>query len=149
MKVVLLQHVEKVGRAGDVRDVSNGFFRNLLAPRGLAKIATAQTIREAEAAKARVKAAEAQEKAAHAALAASLAEQGFTLSRKATAEGHLFGSVSAHDIASHLQEQGVKAVREEHIALEASIKTIGVHTVPLRFGDDISSEVILTIEPDA
>lgn len=149
MKVVLLQHVERVGRAGDVRDVADGFFRNMLAPRGLAKIATPQALREAETIKARIVAADVREKAVYTALVSSLAGQTFTLKRKATPEGHLFGSVSAHDIVSHMHEQGIEGIREEHIALDSPIKTTGAHTVPLRFSDDLHSEVVVTIEPDA
>lgn len=149
MKVVLLRHVEKVGQAGDVRDVAGGFFRNMLAPRGLAKIATPQALQEAEVAKARIAAAEAHGKAHYAALAASLNGQTLTLKRKATPEGHLFGSVSAYDIVSHMQKQGTEGIRDEHVVLDTPIKTTGTHRVPLRFGDNLKSEIIVAIEADA
>src|SRR3989338_4973528 len=102
MQIVLLKQVEKLGHPGDVKDVSAGYFRNFLFPRGFAELATAGSLEKAERMRVRMFQQITKEKETFSALVDALQKEHIVLLRKATQEGHLFGSVSEADIASAL-----------------------------------------------
>lgn len=146
MKTVLLKDVDQVGRAGDVKNVSPGFFRNFLLPRQLAKIATPIALKEAAALEDRRKKEGEARQVELQALAGVLAKEKFMFQESATAEGQLYGSVSAADIAARLHEKGFRDVEEEHIVLATPLKTLGEHTVPLRFSGGVEGTLSIIIE---
>lgn len=146
MKVILLKNVDKVGKAGEVVNVADGFFRNLLAPKHLAKVATPAAEREAATIRARA-AEEAQKSLTEAAALLERAKtETFVVQKKANDEGHLFGSVTEQDILEAMRRNGYKDVQEQHVHIEAPIKTLGAHNVTLRFSPELEGVIAVTVE---
>lgn len=146
MQVILLKDVDNVGRSGDVKDVSGGFFRNFLLPRRLAKIATPAALKEAAALDERRKKEDETRQVRLQALIGVLAKEKLVFEESVTAEGQLYGSISAADIAARLHDKGFENVGEEHIMLTTPLKTLGEHIVPLRLGDGIEGNLAVLIE---
>lgn len=143
MKVILRSAVSQLGRPGDVKEVSAGFGRNYLIPKGLAAAATPAALKFWEKGKAkRAKLAEAQEQSAKE-LASKLAGVSLSFSRQA-AEGKLFGSVGKSDILKSLKTCGY-AVEKGAVVLEAAIKTVGEHEVELKLAPEVSAKVKVSI----
>ena len=145
MQVILLKNVDAVGKIGDVKDVAAGFFRNFLLPRGLAKTATAAGIKEAEVLRARRASQDMKDREGFLKLLESLKNEQFIILRKATPEGHLFGSVSERDIMEFLAGKGY-AVPEKHIHLDTHIKELGTFMVGLHFDGETQGTISLAIE---
>ena len=144
MKVLLCEDIEKLGWLGDVVEVKMGYARNYLLPQGLAKAANEANIRSiadekdhrAEQRKSeRVKLEEA-------AKAVEGAEA--VVAAKANEQGHLFGSVTAGEIAGNLRAQGF-AVPDDAVHLAAHIKQVGTHVVSLKFAEDLTSQVSVVV----
>ena len=146
MKVIFLKHVENVGKPGEVKDITDGYFRNFLLPRPLAKLATPQALKEAEAIKKRAEAEVAHELTHAQEMMEALKRETLVIAKKANEEGQLFGSVSAHDIAELCHQKGYKDVAEEHVRLEVPIKTIGDHQVAFRLKHGVEGVVSLHVE---
>jgi len=140
MDVILRQDVEKLGNAGDLVTVKNGFARNYLLPHGLAYAATEGNKKRLEAeAKVRVKKAGAQLGVAHE-LAAKLEAVSLTFTMKAGEGDKLFGSVTAADIADRLHAEGF-VVDKKTVELPEPIKALGVYKVPVRLHHEVKPEV--------
>ena len=129
MKVLLLQDVRSQGKAGQIIDVSDGYARNFLFPKGLASPADAQTINavriknEAEAHKKKVQRQRALE------LVSEMSNLTVKVYAKAGDNGRLFGSVTSKEIASALKEQFDIVVDRKKIYLEEPIRALGIVTV--------------------
>lgn len=146
MKVILLKQIKNIGEAGDAKDVSGGYFRNFLAPQHLAKPATPAVLKEVESIKRLHDEEVAKSRASLETILEKLNGEALVLERKATVEGQLFGSVSESDIAEAIRAKGYPEVLAEHIFLEAPLKSLGIHTVPLRFAPDKEGSIQVTIE---
>lgn len=147
MKVLLCEDVEKLGWLGDVVEVSIGYARNYLLPQGLGKVATEASIRaiaeeKAKRAEQRIQDGERLEEAAKAVEGAEA-----VVAAKANEQGHLFGSVSAQQIAANLREQGFE-VADEVVQLPEHIKDVGTHAVTLKFADDVTVNVNVVVVPE-
>lgn len=140
MEVILRQAVDNLGHPGDVVDVSNGYARNYLLPRGVAFLATEGNKKRITQEKARLEAAEGQRRQAAQELADRLAEVSITFAARVGEEGKLFGSVTAGDIAQQLEAQG-HHVDRRMIDLHEPIKALGVYRVPLRLHADVRPEI--------
>jgi large subunit ribosomal protein L9 len=140
MELLLKQNVEHLGRLGDVVDVKPGFARNFLLPQGLAVAVTKSNVAEIERARARALADEQARVTGFRELAARIAETSVTLEGKANEEGHLFGSVTAANIAHALRDKGV-TIEERQIRLEQPIKEIGVFDVGVHLHADVATTV--------
>ena len=145
MQVILQKRVDNLGGVGDIKDVAAGFFRNFLMPRGLAKPATPAGIKEAEVLRARSALQDAKEREHFQKILDALKNEHLVVLRKATLEGHLFGSVSEHDIAELLSQKGY-TVLEKHIRLEDHIKALGTYSVVLQFDQDTQGPLLLAVE---
>jgi large subunit ribosomal protein L9 len=140
MDVILRQDVEKLGNAGDLVSVKDGFARNYLLPRGIAYAATEGNKKRLEAeAKMRVKKAGAQLGVAHE-LATKLEAVSLTFTMKAGEGDKLFGSVTAADIADRLHAEGF-TVDKKTVELPEPIKALGVYKVPVRLHHEVKPEV--------
>ena len=106
MQVILLEKVANLGNLGDVVRVRNGYARNFLLPRKVARRATAAALQEFEARRAELEKLQAEKLAAAQAQNEKLNGQTFTLVQKAGVDGRLFGSVTTMDIAAALQNAG-------------------------------------------
>jgi len=140
MEVILRQAVEKLGHTGDVVNVSNGYARNYLLPRGVAYVATEGNKRRIEQERQRLEAAEESRRAGARDLADKLEQVSLTFSARVGEEGKLFGSVTSADIAAQLAAQGL-AVEKRQIDLHEPIKALGVYRVPVRLHADVHPEI--------
>lgn len=145
MQVILQKQVDNLGGIGDIKDVAAGFFRNFLMPRGLAKLATPAGIKEAEVLRARVALQNVKDRENFFRILDALKNEHFFVLRKATPDGHLFGSVTEHDIAELLAQKGY-VVLEKYIHLEHHIKALGTYSVVLQFDKDLHGPVLLAVE---
>jgi large subunit ribosomal protein L9 len=144
MKVVLRADVEPLGKKGDLLDVSDGYARNYLVPRGLALRATKGVVRQAEAMRRSREAREARERDAALAVADQLGGQRIAVRARAGAGGRLFGSVTAADLATAVQAQTGAEIDRRQLHLSEPLKALGPATVLVRLHPDI--EVALDVE---
>ena len=144
MKVVLRSDVAQVGKKGDIVDVSDGYGRNFLVPKGLAFVASAGV--EAQAAKMRQSrdVRDASDRAAAQEVATALVPKVVTITARAGAEGKLFGSVSAAEIADAVTSQTGVEIDRRQLHLDEPIKTVGTHLVPAKLHAEV--EFPITVE---
>lgn len=147
MKVLLCEDIDKLGWFGDIVEVKNGYARNYLLPQGLAKVATEESIQaiaeeKAIRAEQRIKDIKRLEDAAKAVEGAEA-----VVAAKANEQGHLYGSVTAEQIAANLREQGFQ-VANEIIQLPEHIKQVGTHSIRLKFADNLTATINLVVVPE-
>jgi len=145
MEVILLKDVERVGRAGEVRDVAPGYARNYLIPQGLATRVTMGTLkqmqqqRQAEARREEELEAEARE------FAAELEGVTLTLSAKTGEKDRLYGSITSGDIAVALEREIGKSVDRRKIGLEEPIRELGTYSVPFKLLSDLAPTITVDV----
>jgi len=140
MKLLLIKEVENLGKPGDLVNVSAGYARNYLLPRNLAAPPTGDALRRVEAEKRRqVREEEKKEKDADA-LAKVLENCSINISAKAGEGGHLFGSVTASDVAQALAAEG-KSVDADALRLERPIKELGIYDIPVVIHGELRATV--------
>jgi large subunit ribosomal protein L9 len=144
MKVILLDDVTKVGRRGEVRDVSDGYARNYLIPKRLALSATAGNLKNLEHIKKQQEAKADRVKADAEGLRARIEALAYEERRQASEEGKLFGSVTAQDIADFLGTRGIQMDRRR-ITLDEPIKTLGEYSVSMRLHADVAAQLKVTV----
>jgi len=145
MKAILSKSVPNLGEAGDLVDVSPGYFRNFLVPRNLATEATAQHIAEAaQHQKAKQRVAE-REKIQAQALADKLGKVVVRVALKAGENDRLFGSVTAADVADKLHRAGYEFDRRK-IVLDEPIKRLGMYTVHIRVHPEVDARINVLVE---
>jgi len=137
MKLVLKQDVDKLGHMGDVVEVKPGYGRNFLLARGLAAPASEMSMRQIEAKKRQAVRLAEQRRQELQAIAEQLANASCTIAAKANEEGHLFGSVSAKQIAEALAAEGFTRVEEAMIVLEEPLRQLGVFDVPVQVAPEL------------
>jgi large subunit ribosomal protein L9 len=147
MKVLLCEDIDKLGWLGDVVEVSEGYARNYLLPQHLAKPATEAAIRAIAEEKA--KRAEQRKLEGRRLQAAAETVDGAeaVVAAKANEQGHLFGSVTARQIAANLRSQGFE-VADEIVQLSEHIKEVGTHAVTLKFAPDVTATVNVVVVPE-
>ena len=144
MKVILLDDVTKVGRRGEVRDVSDGYARNFLIPKKLALSATAGNLKNLEHIKKQQDAKADRLKADAEGLRAKIEALVYEERRQASEEGKLFGSVTSQDVADFLGTRGV-AMDRKRITLDEPIKALGEHTVSMRLHPDVVAQLRVNV----
>lgn len=144
MKVILRSDVDKLGRAGDVKEVKTGYGRNFLLPRNLATPATEASMKQWEKGKEK----RAKELAGRVNVAKELAAKingvSLSFSRPAGAEGKLFGSVGKSDILKSLKSCGFTVVKEAVILAEP-IKQVGEHELEVRLMPEATAKIKVTV----
>ena len=145
MKVILRADVAKLGRKGDVLDVSDGYGRNYLVPRGLALKATDGAIAQAAAMRRARDVKEARDRASAEEVARKLTPVPIRISARAGAEGRLFGSVTAADIAEAVESQTGVVVDRRRVHLEDPIKSLGIHEVAVRLHTDVEARLSVEV----
>src|SRR5687768_800421 len=120
VKLLLKESIKHVGKVGDVVEVSAGYARNYLLPKDLAVEPTPNNVKKIEARRKEIERIEADKRATQAELIKTLEGVEVMLERRANEQGHLFGSVSATDIAKQLQAQG-HAVEADDISLPGKL----------------------------
>ena len=144
MKIVLLEDVEKVGKKYDVKQVADGFARNFLIPKNLAKVATKELSEWAEMQKQLLeKKAEENLKKIQTA-ASSIDGQEVIFQVKLGPEGQLFESINAQKISEKLKELGLE-VKKNQIDLAEPIKEVGEYPVKIKFDHNLESQIQIIV----
>jgi large subunit ribosomal protein L9 len=144
MKIILLDDVPKLGRRGDVRDVSDGYARNYLLPHKLALNATPGNLRNIETIKAAQEGRAVRMRSEAETQAQRIEGLIYAQSRSASDEGRLFGSVGKADIAGFLAQNGL-AIERRRIMLDEPIKSLGEYAVPVRLHGDVTATLKVTV----
>ena len=147
MKVILLDDVAKVGRRGEVRDVSDGYARNFLIPKKLALSATAGNLKNLQHIKAQQDAKASRVKADAETLRGRIEVLTYEERRQASEEGKLFGSVTAQDIVDFLEQQKI-TIERRRVHLDEPIKTLGETVVPIRLHGEVTAQLRVNIARD-
>ena len=147
MKVILRQDVPNLGRAGEVKEVKEGYARNYLFPRKLAEELTQGRLKEAQ--KVEEKRASKKQRDRDAALEAAERLKGLqlTLFGRGGEKGKLFGSITVADIAGALQKKGIR-VDKRKIEIPQPIKTLGSHRVAVKLHPDIVPVLEIIVEEE-
>ncbi len=147
MRVILKAEVRGLGRAGEIKDVADGYARNYLLPKGLAIEATGGELkllaqeRQSEKTKKDRAHRDAEE------LAARLGEVTLVFKLKAGEQGKTFGSVTAKEVADALKKEAKAEIDKTKIVLHEPLRSLGVHTVEVRLLSDVRANVTIAIEP--
>lgn len=149
MKIVLLQDVKGTGKKGELINVSDGYARNFLFPRKLAKEADAQALNELKNAeqskqhKIAVETAEAQ------ATAQKLNGETLTMTAKAGQNGKLFGSVTSKEIAAELKRKYSLSIDKRKVVLDMDIKSFGTYNCEVKLYTGISAKIkVMVVEAE-
>jgi large subunit ribosomal protein L9 len=149
MKVLLTQDVEKLGKAGEVKEVSGGYGRNFLLPKGFAVLATRGQVKQAEeriaANQKRVQAARKDAEA----LAARISGQTLRFVARVGELDRLYGSVTSSDIAEKLQQQTGVEVDRRRIDLDEPIKRIGIYPIKVQLMAGLEPVLNVVVEGEA
>jgi len=144
MEVILREHVDHLGRRGEIVKVADGYARNFLLPRKLALLATAGNRKHVERERKIMESREAEEKGQAEAIAARLAAVDISITRRTGETDQLYGSVSSGDIAEFLKAKGFEIDRRK-LLLPEPIKTIGEHTVPLKLHREVTVPLVVKV----
>jgi large subunit ribosomal protein L9 len=140
IEVILREHVEHLGRRGEIVRVANGYARNYLLPRKLALAVTEENKRQIERERAKAEAREAEEVMAAQALQTRIEAVELVIARRVGENGVLYGSVTSADVAEALAARQLVIDRRK-IHLPDPIKAIGDHAVPVRLHRDVTATV--------
>jgi len=147
MKVILLQNIKGFGQIGDVKNVPDGYGKNFLLPRKLAKAATTGSLKEVDSLKAkRIIMVETEKKNALEAVG-KLKDVVIELTRKASKAGKLFAGIDKADLVSEIEKASGVKLHEEMIGHEEPIKHIGEHLVDLNLSPEVKTQVKVIISP--
>jgi large subunit ribosomal protein L9 len=145
MKIVLRQDVPKLGEAGAIKEVSNGYARNYLIPQGMAVLATPGEVKTAEhnaAVKAR-KVAKQEEQLQS--LAAKIDGQRLEFTARSGESGRLYGSITAGDVAERLSAAVGEEIDRRTVVLEEPIRSLGEHRVVVHLVGRLRPQVTVTV----
>jgi large subunit ribosomal protein L9 len=144
MKVILLKDVPTLGRAGEIRDVKEGYAHHFLVPRGLAAPATAANLQHLQASRKATERREARLAEQTAELKARLEVLVVEVPARAGEGGRLFGSVTAQDVADAIARKGIE-ISKRQIDLSEPIKTTGFYKIPIHIHPQVSAMVEVNV----
>lgn len=144
IEVILREHVDNLGRRGEVVKVADGYARNYLFPRKLALAVTAENRRQIERERAKADAREAEEVKAAEAVRATVEALELTAARRVGENNVLYGSVTSADVADLLAARGVTVDRRK-IQLSEPLKALGDHKVGIKLYRDVLAEVTVKV----
>ncbi|MBU0721257.1 50S ribosomal protein L9 [bacterium] len=146
MKVLLIKDVKSLGKAGEIKEVKDGYGKNFLIGKGFAKSATAEVLaqhKEEEQEKAK---ALADEISVLKAMALKLDKAEIIITKKLGDNGHLFGSITKDEIAHALFEQHSIEIDKKHINEKLSIKTVGEHDLDFKLGHGLHATIHVDVQ---
>ncbi|TVP95239.1 MAG: 50S ribosomal protein L9 [Planctomycetaceae bacterium] len=147
-RLLLIHNVEHLGRQGDIVEVRPGYAMNYLLPQGLATIATDHHQRMVEKHREKLRQIELEKLADFRRAADDLAKQSITIEANANDDGHLYGSVGAHEIVDALKAVGV-TLASDQIRLEGPLRELGLYTVKVHLHSEVQGEVKVWVVPTA
>jgi len=146
MKVLLIKDVKSLGKAGEVKEVKDGYGKNFLIGKGFAKHATPEIL-EAHAAEVAQKEEDLKNEIAELKVTAEKLEKSeIVITKKVGDNGHLFGAITKDEVVSALKEQHNIAIDKKHITDKTAIKTIGEHELDLKLGHGIHAKLHVDIQ---
>jgi large subunit ribosomal protein L9 len=147
LQVILKSDVEKIGQRGDIVDVSRGYVRNFLVPRGLAEVATPAKLEEAR--RTMEESEERDRRLAERAeeIAGILNKSVITIEARTGEDERLFGSVTAANIVSAIEKARGVRVDRRRVKLEEPIRSLGTHQVPIQVHGDVEASVKVIVVP--
>lgn len=146
MKVLLTKDVKGVGKAGEIKDVADGYGKNFLIGKGLALAATNDVLKKYEADQRKKAANEAAEIERLNGIKTKLADVKVVIAKKVGDSGHLFGAVTKDEIAQALKEQYGIEIDKKELDAKHGIKTTGVHDLDLKLGHGIHATLHVEIK---
>ena len=147
MKVLLIQDVDNLGYAGDVKAVANGFGRNYLLPQNLAVLATPGALKQAETIRKTAEAHRARETEDARAIANQLADLALIFERRAGETGKLYGSVTSGDIADAIKEKTAIEIDKRKVSLPEPIRNLGEQDVTIKLMIDVTTNISVEVVP--
>ncbi len=146
MKIILLTHVKGLGQKGDIKEVSEGFYRNRLMGQKVAAIATDSTISHVEAQKEKGFEKLAGIKESALAVRDRLKSVELTLKEKASETGKLYGSLSAKEIVFALKNLANVEIPVHALQLAEPIKQVGTYRVKIKLHSEVQDEIVIHVE---
>ncbi|MFQ5828665.1 MAG: 50S ribosomal protein L9 [Candidatus Methylomirabilia bacterium] len=144
MRLILLDDIPKLGQRGDIREVADGYARNYLIPQKLALAATPANVKNLEQIKTRQEAKVAESKVQAEAQAGTIDTLTLSLTRQASQEGRLYGSVGIPDLAAFLAQHGFP-VEKRRVGLDEPIKSVGEYSVPIRLHPEVTAQLKVVV----
>ena len=148
MKVILKKDVKGTGKASDIVNVSDGYARNMLIPRGMAVEATDANLKILNKQKAILEAKIKEEKEEAEALSEKIKKIGVEIKTKAGEGGKIFGSITSKDIADALEAQYGIICDKKKIQLDQPIKTVGTTRIPIKLYQGVTTNLKVVIEAE-
>jgi large subunit ribosomal protein L9 len=148
LKVMLTKDVENIGRAGEIKDVADGYGRNFLLPRRLAVVAHKGVEAEAKRIREAATKREVKDRDDAQAMADEIGDRTVVVRLKTGEEGKAFGAITNQDIAQALKQQHQVEVDHRKIELKEPIKQLGEHQVQLRLHRDVMAQINLIVTTD-
>ena len=149
MKVLFKQDVEGVAKAGQVKDVADGYARNYLIRRGLAVVATPGALKTAASAQATASRRAADEQKGARELKERLEAQPIVVRSKAGSQGRLYGSVTNADVAAAVKQQLGVEIDRRHVEVNEPIRQIGEHQATARLHHSVTARLTLDVQAEA
>jgi large subunit ribosomal protein L9 len=144
MKVLLVKDVYKLGRAGDIKKVADGYGRNFLIPQGLAVLATAGALKQVEKIRSTAEVRRTEQNSELKDLASHINGVTLVFGAKAGETGKLYGSITTQDVATAIQEKTRYEVKKQQIDMQP-IRNLGEYTAHVRLTMDLVPEVKIIV----
>ena len=148
MEVILREHVDNLGRRGEIVKVAEGYARNYLLPRKLALAVNEGNKRQIERERAAAEARDAEERSGAEAVAQRIGALEIEIARRVGENNTMYGSVTTADIAAALHAKGFE-VEKRKITLHDPIKAVGEHVIPVKIHRDVTAQVKVKVVPEA
>ncbi len=149
MQVLFLEDVAPNHRAGDVKEVKNGYGRNFLIPRGMATVATKAALQQATALRAAASERRIKEASDWRVVAEELEKKPVVITMRAGPTGRLYGSVTNVMIANELSEMTDRPVDRRGIRIPSPIRQVGTIKLPIKLFEDVECEIEVKVEADS
>ncbi|MDA7817722.1 50S ribosomal protein L9 [Sulfurimonas sp.] len=146
MKVLLIKDVKSLGKAGEVKEVKDGYGKNFLIGKGFAKHATEEIIAQHKEDEKQAAADLASEIASLKEMAVKLDKAEIIITKKLGQNGHLFGAITKDEVAHALLEQHKIEIDKKHITDKVAIKTVGEHNLDLKLGHAIHATLHVDVQ---
>ena len=148
MKLILNSDVTKLGRKGDVVDVTKGYARNYLLPKNLAMVATDSNMSIAEKIQEKRAAEITENKELADSIKLALADAHLVIPQKSTDEGTLYAAVGNNEIVEVIEKFSGFLIEEKQIDSQDQVKEIGLHNIKIKLSEDVDFDVVLEVIPE-
>jgi large subunit ribosomal protein L9 len=146
IQLLLIHNVEHLGKQGDLVEVKAGYALNYLLPQGLATVATEHHRRMVDKHREKLRAIELEKLSEYRVLADELGKQSITIEANANDEGHLYGSVGAHEIVDGLKSAGF-SLAQDQVRLEGPLKELGLYTIKVHLHSEVDASLKVWVVP--